>query len=315
MIWDQLDWTILDRLRARFLKSEPGAGSYWQSESDLVQYDLTYAQRIAWKWLAVLAELRRLSWTPPSGPIVDWGCGSGVASRCVIAEFGTEHFESLRLADQSSHAIQFAARRARERFPALSVSTGVAPQDVAPCGTLVLSHVLNELNNTALAQLLELVQTAACVVWVEAGTSEVSARLIQVRERLRETFHVVAPCPHRGRCGLLAPDRERDWCHFFAAPPSDIFADGNWVKFGQRAGIDLRSLPYSYLVLDRRPVTEWSPDRARILGRPEIFKPYARVITCQRDGVRTVDVSKRESPNAYRHLRDGDGPAELSMER
>ena len=28
--------------------------------------------------------------------------------------------------------------------------------------------------------------------------------------------------------------------------------DSNWVKFGQRAGIDLRSLPYCFLALDRR---------------------------------------------------------------
>src|ERR1035438_7840636 len=34
-------------------------------------------------------------------------------------------------------------------------------------------------------------------------------------------------------------------------PPPAIFADSSWVKFGKRAGIDLRSLPYSFIALDR----------------------------------------------------------------
>jgi alpha-amylase/alpha-mannosidase (GH57 family) len=59
MTWEELDWAALDRLRALFLKSEPVKEPYWRSESDLASYDFTYAQRIGWKWDAVLEELVR----------------------------------------------------------------------------------------------------------------------------------------------------------------------------------------------------------------------------------------------------------------
>lgn len=81
MKWQQLDWEVLDRLRARFLRG--GSGDYWRSWHDLAQYDHTFGQRVAWKWAAVLGELGRLGWQPPVDAVLDWGCGSGVAGRCV----------------------------------------------------------------------------------------------------------------------------------------------------------------------------------------------------------------------------------------
>ncbi|MEI6085322.1 MAG: hypothetical protein WCS70_13625, partial [Verrucomicrobiota bacterium] len=84
MTWDEIDWDALNRLRAGFLA---GATDYWRSERDLASYDLTFAQRIGWKWDFVLAELKRLGWQPPVGPVVDWGCGSGIAGRAFLGEF------------------------------------------------------------------------------------------------------------------------------------------------------------------------------------------------------------------------------------
>ncbi|MFM7805149.1 MAG: hypothetical protein ACKPGK_11715, partial [Verrucomicrobiota bacterium] len=119
MTWDEVDWASLDRLRALFLRSEPVRESYWRSLSDLASYDFTYAQRIAWKWGAALSELLRLGWAPPAGPLLDWGCGSGVASRCVVDAFGPANFAEVRLHDRSALAMQFASGRARNRFPGL----------------------------------------------------------------------------------------------------------------------------------------------------------------------------------------------------
>jgi hypothetical protein len=96
---------------------------------------------------------------------------------------------------------------------------------------------------------------ADAVLWVEPGTHDVSRQLGGFREQLRGSgFRVVAPCTHENECPMFAIGRERDWCHFFAPPPSEIFADSNWVKFGQRAGIDLRSLPYAFIALERQRV-------------------------------------------------------------
>ena len=216
--WDDLDWDALERLRGAFLSGTGTGGAYWQARSDLASYDLTFAQRIAWKWDAVLAELQTRGWTPPAGPVLDWGCGSGVASRCVLRAFGPETFSALRLFDRSSLAMEFAADRARAVFSRLAVQTGEPAGERG--GLLVLSHVLNELPETERDTLVELVRRADTVLWVEPGTHADSRALIGLRERLRDEFSVIAPCTHQATCGLLTAGNERHWCHNFATPPA-----------------------------------------------------------------------------------------------
>jgi hypothetical protein len=54
LTWETLNWATLDRLRETFLRQGSNAGDYWQSAADLANYDFTFAQRIGWKWDAVL---------------------------------------------------------------------------------------------------------------------------------------------------------------------------------------------------------------------------------------------------------------------
>jgi ribosomal protein RSM22 (predicted rRNA methylase) len=143
---------------------------------------------------------------------------------------------------------------------------------------------------------------------VEAGTHEVARGLQLIRDELRDVFTIVAPCTHTGACGMLTPDNERHWCHFFAAPPSEIFANPDWVKFGQRAGIDLRSLPYAFLAMEKKeshaerghpPTPE---GLSRVIGRPEHFKPYARLLNCDASGLAELTLLKRDDPTLYKEL-------------
>lgn len=303
MNWMELDWPALDRLRDGFLRGGAAAGPYWKSESALASYDLTYGERIGWKWDHVLRELTMRNWRPAARTVLDWGCGSGIASRRVIAHFGADQFEALRLWDHELIAADFAQCRARQEFPKLKVET-VTPGFLAgdePIGLLLISHVLNELSTDALASLRQLMARAETVIWVEPGTSEVSRGLGLIRDAMLDTFQIVAPCTHREKCPVFAEGNERDWCHFFAPPPSEIFANPDWVKFGQRAGIDLRSLPYCFLVLDRKPVAlpaGWS----RIIGRPEHFKPYARFLNCDAGGLALLTLPKRSNAALYKEL-------------
>lgn len=305
LTWDALDWLVLERLREGFLSGAGATGAYWQSRADLANYDLTFAQRIAWKWDAVLAELKLRGWAPPPGEVLDWGCGSGVAGRCVLREFGAENFTALRLFDRSSLAVEFAAARAKAAFPQLAVNSGVP--DAGRSGLLVLSHVLNELPDAERETLLQLARRADAVLWVEPGTNTDSRALLAMRERLREEFEIVAPCTHHETCGLLTAGNERHWCHNFAAPPAGIMADANWVRFAQRMGIDLRSLPYSFLVLERkglRPAAERFSGWARVVGAPRVYKGFAKLFSCQADGVRDLTLQKRDAPEVFKRLRD-----------
>lgn len=300
--WENLDWRILDRLRDKFLSGDAANGPYWETHADLAHYDLTYAERIGWKWDHVLRELKQRGWTPAPGAVVDWGCGSGVAHRRV-ADCWPAQVESIEVIDHSLLAERYSLKRIHHLHPDLPSRSW--DRKTSPA-TLVVSHVLNELSEDDAEDLMSALQLATTVIWIEPGTSAVASQLVEWRERLRDTFQIVYPCPHQGSCGMLAPANERHWCHHFAKPPGEVGADSNWVKFGQRAGIDLRSLPYSALVLDRRPV---SPEPAtsaltpgRIIGRPKVAKPFARFLGCDAESVSMLQLPKRTAPSLVKKL-------------
>ena len=205
-----IDWKALERLRAAFIDGSAGQADYWRSESDLETYDQTFAQRIGWKWDYVLGEAKRRGWLPPVGDILDWGCGTGIASRKFL-----EHFTGvcrLYLCDRSPLAMKFAARHLHE--------VDVWQESVPPraVDVLLISHALTEQPEP-----FALPCEAKVVILVEPGTHEVSRRLITLRERLRGEFNVVAPCTHQAMCGMLAPGNERHWCHHFAPSPTEVF--------------------------------------------------------------------------------------------
>ncbi len=303
MNWTELDWPALDRLRDGFLHGGAASGPYWKSESALASYDFTYGERIGWKWDHVLLELRLRQWAPASRSVLDWGCGSGIAGRRVIEFFGARNFDELLVWDHEPLAADFAATAASQAFPALRVSQ-VTPgflESTEPIGLLVISHVLNELAPAHLAALRRLIARAQSVIWVEPGTHTVSRGLSAIRDELRADFRLIAPCTHAETCGALVPGRERDWCHQFAAPPSWIFGNPDWTKFGQRAGVDLRSLPYAFLVLDRT-ATPLEPGWSHLIGRPEHFKPYARFLNCDAAGLADLTLPKRSDPALFKEL-------------
>jgi hypothetical protein len=309
--WGSLNWDVLDRLRRQFLSPTPGLGAYWTTVDDLANYDFTFGQRIRWKWAAVLSELRARGWTPPPGALLDWGCGSGVAGRSVIEFFAPDPLPTLRVFDHSPLATAFAAAAARRDFPAVTaeVLTSLEPGLPVTVGTLILSHVLNELDEPAGQRLRRVIDRADAVLWIEPGTFAESRALVAIREALREQFHVIAPCTHLAMCGLLGPGNERHWCHHFAPPPPGIMADSNWVQFAQRAGLDLRSLPYSFLVLERRGLRDPIPGLlpsggSRLLGRARVYKGFAKLLSCQAEGVQDLELQKRVDPGLFKALKN-----------
>jgi hypothetical protein len=304
MTWDELDWSALDRLREKFLRGTAADGPYWESPADLVSYDFTYAERIGWKWDQVLRELRLRGWHPTSRAILDWGCGSGIAARRVISFFGAESFDTLAVWDHSPLACDFAAEAVQRAFPKLRVdhTTPGFLASTEPLGLLLLSHVITELTAEQLTTLSSLIARADAVLWVEPGTHDASRKLGALRETLRTNFRLVAPCTHASACPMFAPENARHWCHHFAPPPPEIFGDSNWVKFGQRAGIDLRSLPYCFLALDRRAPATIPDGLSRVIGRPEHFKPYARLLNCDITGLAELELPKRADPALLKQL-------------
>ena len=294
----------LAALRARFLDGSNAGGGYWKNEAELALYDASFGERIGWKWDAVLGELKACGWRPAAKHVVDWGCGSGIAGRRALAAW--DGFESLTLTDVSPLAMRFAEARARETFPKLQVRTTAHATAAAAGSLLLVSHVLNETDDSAERRLVAAARRAAEIIWVEAGTHADSRRLISVREELRGEFDIIAPCTHAARCGMLAPENAEHWCHHFATAPSEASRDARWAQFGRDLGIDMRSLPYSFLVLARRGAQE---DRARgfsrIIGRPRDEKGHFDVLSCSEEGVEELMAQKRDVPELSKQLRKG----------
>ena len=307
MNWESLDWEVLDRLRENFLSGAAANGPYWHTVTDLECYNFTYGERIGWKWDAVLRELRLRGWAPPVGAtLLDWGCGAGGAGRRVVDFFGAASFSRLLVHDHSALAMDYSEHHGRKSFPHFTVERATPHflRGDEPIGVLVISHVLNELHAPDLAGLSELMARAETVLWVEPGNHEVSRVLGHWRKKLMGPLRVVAPCTHQAACGVLATGNEQHWCHFFAPPPAGIQADSGWVKFGQRAGIDLRSLPYSFLVLDRRPISPMdTTGYSRIIGEPRHYKGYAKLFNCDATGVAELILQKRTDPGCFKELK------------
>ncbi len=303
MDWASVDWPALEQLRAVFLGQAPSLpGPYWTGPSQLASYDFTLGRRIAWKWAAALESLFARGWRPPARRLVDWGCGTGIGARSVLAHAPPGSFDEVILWDHAPAATTFARDALLSRQPQVAVHVtdpAVAAREHA--FVLVISHVLNELDSPARDALLALARRAAAVLWLEPGTREDSRALIAAREALQAEFHWIAPCPHDASCGLLAPENARHWCHHFAPAPTEAFTERGWAEFSRRLGVDLRSLPYSYLVGDRRPPSR-PTDRVRLIGTPRQSTGLMRLLRCRECGVSEIELQKRTAPRLWRSL-------------
>jgi hypothetical protein len=298
--WTATEIAALQRLRERFLTGTAGAADYWRSTEELALYDRSLGERIGWKWDAVLRELAMRGWRPSGSHVLDWGCGTGIASRRVLGCW--PQFTKLSVHDRSAQALRFAAEQVRGAFPTVKVQ---AEEEVGPGSLLLVSHVINELAPASLSRLLRLAANAADVIWVEAGTHADSRGLVEVREQmLARGFQAIAPCTHQARCGMLAPENARHWCHHFAAPPPEAFQNARWAEFGRELNIDLRSLPYSFLVLSRRESTT-PPGFARVIGRARDATGFSKILSSEERGVAELVLQKRDAPALLREIRKG----------
>ncbi|MCX8511373.1 MAG: hypothetical protein ORN83_06400 [Chthoniobacteraceae bacterium] len=309
--WTKDEIKTLNRLRDGFLAGNAGAADYWSSEEELGLYEKTFAQRIGWKWDAVLSELSLRDWSPPSTKLVDWACGSGIAGLRTL-EHWPEAFTSITVTDRSYRARNFAVSRLREKRGDLAVEGG-NPEQVDCGGAVVLvSHLLTELSERELRDVLERFNGASALLWVESATRENARRLMAaVRGPLLASgeWKAVAPCTHSGSCPLLQGENERHWCHHFARVPSEVHQDEAWRDFSERVGVDLRVLPYTFVVLERGTNAQLASNGenglSRVIGTAREFKGFLKVLSCAKDGVNDWTLQKRDVPATFKALRKG----------
>ncbi len=291
----------IQRLRQLFLHetcADAALPDYWRTDEDLGAYERVLARRIGWKWDAALGECKDRGMLPDADAVVlDFGCGSGIASRRYVQTFSARE---VLCHDRSPRAMAYATDSLRRSFPGLVCRPAPRPED-AQFDTLLCSHVLGELDEPALAALAALARRARRIVLVEPGSRKVSRRLSALRDDLGAEFFAVAPCPNAARCPALANADE--WCHFFAEPPAMAFTDGDWVKTARALGVDQRALPYSFVAMERRSDSSPPAVDHRILGRPRVGRHEATVQCCHGDALRLRQIDKRTQKELWRRLK------------
>ncbi len=293
------DWQRLRALRDRFLSN--ASEDYW-TQRDLELYDATFAQRIGWKWDGALRKIEETGWRPASRRLLDWGCGTGIATRAVAEWAG---IREVQVFDQSPAAMKFSL----EKLRSLGFATSLARANEMPGDTLLLiSHVAGELSESELASLAQYAAGAAEILWVEPGSHDASRRLTAARDALQQAGHrLIAPCTHNAACPMNA--QEKDWCHFFGSPPGEIFQLPFWREFSLKLEIDLRALPFSFIATSRTAENAWPQGAERLIGHPRVFKGHCQILSCGAHGLTGQMLQKRDAPKLFKALcrehRDG----------
>ncbi len=307
------DWALLKKLRSHFLEQKStGTENYWHSEQELSLYDASFARRISWKWDYVCEELKKRTWSWPAEPesllFVDWGCGTGVATRQIL-----EHFPGLRKAtfqvfDRSKMAEAFALKKIAEEYPGVDAKpfaggSGFEGKKIV----LLLSHVIGELSPQQLGALLSLFAMSSAFIWVDSGSKECARKLSDLRNRLlRGEWSVFAPCTHQGVCEMSKDENEKHWCHSFARPPRDVFHDEFWRTFSKEVGVDLRSLPLSFLVMQKPKIPAHAEGLSRVVGSVRSYKGYVKWLNCSSQGLGDVEMQKRLKAEEYKQFSNND---------
>jgi hypothetical protein len=311
MNWEKLDWNALQRLRGLFVGLDEGQNrdlghsdrSYWESSHQLESYHLTLGERIGWKWDSVLRELQLRGVSLEHEEITDWGCGTGIASLRGLALL--PQAQRIRLFDKAEISMSFARQKVKELRPEVIVESLAKTPESADL--LLISHVLNEVQDEELPPLLGLVKNSKKTIWVENGTRNNSRRLSKLRDSIlkQSNLEILAPCPHQKGCGVLDAARENEWCHSFAKVPSEVHQDPAWRDFSKRLGVDLRSLSYSFVVFAQKKNEAPMEDQElfRLMGRPREYKGFSKLLTCHgQHGVSEFILQKRDAPELFKAL-------------
>lgn len=170
---------------------------------------------------------------------------------------------------------------------------------------------MTELSEHHLEQLLFLIKQVKTVIWVDAGTFSVSQKLIEVREKLLDSFTVLSPCTHQTTCGLLGS--KNDWCHFFAKAPTEVFTSSEWHDFSESLSIHLDELPLSYLVMEKNTSSDMKK-LTRMIAKPRLYKGYAHLLGCNTSGVHSFRLTQRNFKNIYKQLKKHPPEFPISLE-
>jgi ribosomal protein RSM22 (predicted rRNA methylase) len=278
-----------------------GSGAI-RTESDALAYALA---RMPATYAAVVASLNALREINPNfapKTLLDVGAGPGTAGWAAAEAFSSLQNFTLLDANPALRTLALDLASGSARLRDINYRRGEARATLADTDAadlVVASYMIGEMKDSEQAALVALMwaKTRDTLLIVEPGTPAGYARILALRAQLIASgAHVAAPCPHDGRCPLVAPD----WCHFTQRLPRS------------RAHKQLKSaeLPYedekfAYVALTRAPLAQRP---ARVLAQPDVSKVEVTAKLCTAGGLVIARVPRRAKADyaAARRWRWGD---------
>ncbi len=273
-----------------------GSGAI-RSETDALAYALA---RMPATYAAVTASLNALCEIHPEfAPIslLDVGAGPGTASWAAAEAFSS--LQDFRLLDANDALRKLAldlvsdSFRLRKAVYERGEARGLLSRTEA-ADLVVASYMIGEIGDAEQAVLAALMwaKTRDTLVVVEPGTPAGYARIIALRERLIAAgAHVGAPCPHDGKCPLVAPD----WCHF-----TQRLQRSRAHKQVKGAELPYEDEKFAYVALTRRPV---ATHPSRVLAQPAVTKVEVTAKLCTPAGVTLARTPRRAKADYARARR------------
>jgi ribosomal protein RSM22 (predicted rRNA methylase) len=267
------------------------------SEADALAYALA---RMPATYAAVTASLNALREIMPGfapESLLDVGAGPGTATWAAAEAFSTLQTFTLLDANSALRALALELGAGSVRLRDIRYQHGqarAALADAAAADLVVASYMIGELNDAERTTLANLMwaKTRDTLLIVEPGTPGGYARIIAVREQLIAAgAHVAAPCPHDGKCPLVAPD----WCHFTRRLPRS-----QAHKQIKGAELPYEDEKFSYVALMRAPAAR---HRARVLAQPIVAKVEVTAKLCTADGLAIAKVARRAKADYARARR------------
>jgi len=283
-------------LISRTYRDGGGSGAI-ASEADALAYALA---RMPATYAAVTASLNALREIMPHfapKSLLDVGAGPGTATWAAAEAFSSLQTFTLLDANSALRALALELGTGGARLRDINYQLGqarAALADAAAADLVVASYMIGELNDAERKALADLMwaKTRDTLLIVEPGTPAGYARIIAGREQLIGSgAHVAAPCPHDGKCPLVAPD----WCHFAQRLPRS-----RAHKQIKGAELPFEDEKFSYVALTRAPA---AAHPARVLAQPVVTKVEVTAKLCTADGLVIAKVARRAKADYARARR------------
>jgi ribosomal protein RSM22 (predicted rRNA methylase) len=267
-----------------------------RSEADALAYALA---RMPATYAAVAASLNALGESAPRfapASLLDIGAGPGTASWAAAEAFSSLTSFTLIDANNALRALALGLFQDSSRLSGVQYSHREARAALADAQTtdlVVASYMIGEMDEAEQRALAGLMwaKTRDTLLVVEPGTPSGYARIIALRQQLiADGAHVAAPCPHDGRCPLVAPD----WCHFTQRLPRS-----RAHKQIKGAELPFEDEKFSYVALSRSAPAHRAP---RILAPPDVTKGAVVTKLCTANGLAFATTPRRDK-RAYGEAR------------